>query len=135
MIFKHFAPYQEENETFFSSAVFRNAALEEEQLLRRVREETEALDMPCDAVFARCFLYIISWEKSSKKESSISKFYPESGQPKKNKIHKKSQCLQKRLKSRIQHCERSKLRLHFEWQKLIKNVNFNRTKIGVKCQN
>ena len=106
----------------------RRATLEE-------KEETEALDMPCDAVFARCFLYIISWEKSSKKESSISKFYPESGQPKKNKIHKKSQCLQKRLKSRLQHCEWSNLLLHFEWQKLNKNVNFNRKKIGVKCQN
>ena len=60
-------------------------------------------------------------------------------------------------KSIIQHCERSELRLHFEWTKDIKNaengqfwrvfeklnlrsnsvtrqVNFNRTKIGGKWQ-
>ena len=60
-------------------------------------------------------------------------------------------------KSRIQHCERSELRLHFEWTKVnqkcqkwsilanfwkslwsnsvTRQVSFNRTKIGGKCQN
>ena len=32
-----------------------------------------------------------------------------------------SQCLKMTSKSRIQHCERSELRLHFEWKKFIKN--------------
>ena len=52
-------------------------------------------------------------------------------------------------KSRIQHCERSELRLHFEWTKGHKNaknsqfwqvivtrqVTINGAKIGGKCQN
>ena len=64
-----------------------------------------------------------------------------------------------RQKSRIQHCERSELHLHFEWTKsslkrpkmvnfgeflkswnfrsnrVTRQVSFNRTKIGGKCQN
>ena len=71
----------------------------------------------------------------------------------------KTQCLKITEKSLIQHCERSELRLHFEWTKVsykyqkwwifasfLKNwslrsnsvtsqVTFNRTKIGGKCPN
>ena len=54
--------------------------------------------------------------------------------------------LENHTKSLIQHCERSELRLHLSGQKVIKNakngiksvtrqVSFNRTKIGGKCQN
>ena len=44
-----------------------------------------------------------------------------------------AQCL-KIMKSLIQHCERSELRLHFGWTKNARQVK-NRTKLGGKCQN
>ena len=69
-----------------------------------------------------------------------------------------SRCLKITAKSLIQHCERSELRLHFEWTKVnqkcrngplrkvsenlkiaikqcYQRVTFNKAKIGEKCQN
>ena len=42
------------------------------------------------------------------------------------------------FKTKKSHCERSELRLHFEWTRTVhitRQVNFKRTKIGGKCQN
>ena len=89
VIFQHFAPYQEENETFFSSAVFRNAALEEEQLLREQRKRRHLI---CHAMLSSPDVFFTSSHGKNRAKRSLQyrNFILNQVNQKKNKIHTKS---------------------------------------------